>query len=391
MPTIKDITPEQQEKLLKHYADHTEVMRSLQIEAANEAQKYLWVTNGGAAVVLMAYMGSNAAIRDSTAAWTSLLAFFGGIVALGLVRAVNYHKTLTLFRGWIQRVGKAGAGETDYREPSQWLTTEANKKGWLPIALAYLAFAFFLFGSVWAATHIPQLARAQAVSTQTIAVPATASAPAAAAVSKAAFAAPDQPWAWKFLHDPNATFAGAVALFTLALVVVGVIQAMQLRRTVDATREAAVALPNIERAYVFIRVLMKDAPMLSDKGTAQSSLIVEIANHGRTPAILEQINAVAGPLDKRPQELIVPELTELPPGLVIAPSTTYELTVRYRVSAEEWQKIIGLSLALVCFGRIRYRDVLMNHRETGFCWEYQQRDDFRGLQISPDTPLNYWN
>jgi hypothetical protein len=48
MPTVKDLTPEHQEKLLKHYADHTEIMRGLQIDAANEAQKYLWVTNGGA-------------------------------------------------------------------------------------------------------------------------------------------------------------------------------------------------------------------------------------------------------------------------------------------------------------------------------------------------------
>jgi hypothetical protein len=135
MPTIEELDPGQQEKLLKLYTDHTEILRGMQIDAANEAQKFLWATDGGAAVVLMAYMVSNSAIRDSSAVWTSLLAFFSGIVALGLLRAVNYHKLTKIFRRWIRQIAKAIAGETDYSEPMTWNSTEALKGAWLPVAL----------------------------------------------------------------------------------------------------------------------------------------------------------------------------------------------------------------------------------------------------------------
>jgi hypothetical protein len=193
---------------------------------------------------------------------------------------------------------------------------------------------------------------------------------------------------WRLLHDPNATFAGAVALFTLALVGVGVIQARQLRRTVDATREAAAALPNIERAYVFVRVTMPDAPILTEAGSVDSFLAVEIDNHGRTPAILQQINALAHPTDRRPDALVSSDIRDLPPGLVVAPSTSYRQIVSFRVSTAQWHAVKSLDLLLVCYRRIRYQDVLNNHRETGFCWEYQERSDFKGFQISPGTPLN---
>lgn len=60
----------------------------------------------------------------------------------------------------------------------------------------------------------------------------------------------------KLWTDPNATFAGAVAVFTLALVIVGAWQARRLRQTVEATEKAVAETRRIGeaevRAYVHI-------------------------------------------------------------------------------------------------------------------------------------------
>lgn len=169
------------------------------------------------------------------------------------------------------------------------------------------------------------------------------------------------------------------------------VQAHHLRQTVQATRAAAAALPNIERAYVFVRVSMPRTPNLSPDGSAESSLFIRISNDGRTPAILDQIRAVAYVADQRPNALPPSNERVIPPGLVLAANTPDEQTVRFRVSNDEWQNVIGNNgLLLMCCGRIRYRDVLGEMRETGFCWEYQEAADYHGFHISPDTPLNYW-
>lgn len=382
MPKIHELDADQKERALKSYGDHAEVLREQQIAAANEAQKLLWATNAGAAVALMAFMGAKDVIRESPDAWTSLWSFFIGIVALAALRAVNYHTMLRIFSGWIDTTRQAIDGKIDVNVPREWVNVQANKRKWLPQLLAYVSLACFLFGCIWAATHLPQLAKAQSATE----VVAQAAMPAVATPSTVQ----DQSWWWKLVHDPNATFSGAVALFTFALVLVGVVQARQLRRTVEATREAAQALPNIERAYVFVRVFMIDGPVLTDDGSGQSELKVEFANHGRTPAILEQINAVAQTAMEIPTELIDPAITQLPPGLVIPPGESYDLQVRYRITRLEWNNVTGANLALFCYGRLRYRDVLNNHRETRFCWNYQHGDHFRNFQITPDTPMNRW-
>lgn len=60
-------------------------------------------------------------------------------------------------------------------------------------------------------------------------------------------------WWEKFKTDPNATFAGAVALFTGALVWVGWKQLKALNKTVEATKFAAESTYAIERPLIIAR------------------------------------------------------------------------------------------------------------------------------------------
>jgi hypothetical protein len=191
------------------------------------------------------------------------------------------------------------------------------------------------------------------------------------------------------LTDPNVFFTACVAAFTLALVGVGAWQGFQLKRTVEATRQAAAALPLVERAYVFVRVLLEELPALTHEGTAQSNVTVQILNCGKTPAILEKLNALACVTDQVPTELISPTDTSIPPGLVLASGEVRKEIVHYRVSHTEWGDVENLNKRLVCFGRVCYRDVMGDARETGFYWQFQPHRSLRAFQIAPGTPLNY--
>jgi len=162
MPKLSDVDPERRDKIVHEYGDHAETLRGIQIAAANDAQSLLWATNGGAAIALIAFMGSNASIRDSSSAWVSLASFFVGIIALGVLRAVNYHFSLHQLDGWLTQTDDVINRGADLDAPRQWLAKEINRGAWLPIALGYFAFTCFVFGGVWAATHLPQLAHAAA-------------------------------------------------------------------------------------------------------------------------------------------------------------------------------------------------------------------------------------
>ena len=73
--------------------------------------------------------------------------------------------------------------------------------------------------------------------------------------------ASEQPegWSQKVWTDPNATFAGAVAIFTFALVLVGGWQARRLRQTVEATTAASAVSREIGEAQVKAYVDITDA------------------------------------------------------------------------------------------------------------------------------------
>jgi hypothetical protein len=127
----------------------------------------------------------------------------------------------------------------------------------------------------------------------------------------------------------NTAFAGAVALFTLALVIVGAWQARRLRQTVDETRKAAKAaekaaevaekaLVDLERPILqiidpFVGI---DAPLSETNHGISAHYSIE--NFGRTPATLHEISLQFGtivePLNPPNYTVKIPIMTFIAQG-----------------------------------------------------------------------------
>lgn len=172
--------------------------------------------------------------------------------------------------------------------------------------------------------------------------------------------------------DPNAAFAGAVALFTLALVGVGFWQGVQLRRTVDATKraadaalESAKAFTDTERAYVFF--LDARQVGLVDNPTYE----VIWKNFGKTPAMVTSLRMWCGPVNEPP----LPTrgiVKDLPKGAIIGAGDTWQRG-KHKFSAED--KSAGMEgKKLFLSAEITYLDILQGKtRKTWFCRQYAGR------------------
>lgn len=54
-----------------------------------------------------------------------------------------------------------------------------------------------------------------------------------------------------------------------------------------------------------------------------------------------------------------------------------------------FKDIIAGTKKLYCAGFIKYKDILGNERETGYCWEYRPPRE-RRFRFCDATPLNYY-
>lgn len=196
-----------------------------------------------------------------------------------------------------------------------------------------------------------------------------------------------------------------LVVFTGLLVVVGGAQCYLIFWTLKATeiaaiaaKDAAEALPKIERAYVFIgttdiNINSTVITTLVGEGAQRSTRTVNsgftIVNHGKTPAILTEIFGELHLVND------VKEITTIE-GTPIAPGTIIEASGDKRFHLDDYEadhaKLEAASAnttpKLIMTGKILYDDVLSKHRETGFCMKY----DFRRREFRPmlETDRNYW-
>jgi hypothetical protein len=91
-------------------------------------------------------------------------------------------------------------------------------------------------------------------------------------------------WLHRVWHDPNASFSGAVALFTLALVGVGIWQGGHLGRSVKAARDAARAAVAAQRPWIKIVDVEVVESLFRPEVGMRLGLLVKIVNIGATPA-----------------------------------------------------------------------------------------------------------
>lgn len=189
----------------------------------------------------------------------------------------------------------------------------------------------------------------------------------------------------RFLEDHNG------AITALATVVIGVFTVVlaqstnklweESKKATESAEKAALAakssadvLPLIERAYVFAKVRFDKGVPSIFRSDGTYSFTVLFVNRGKTPAVISMLRGYATVADVPPIQLNTiprPAAEPLPEGLVIASGNAFSQTVMAHITNDDLRDLNDRSRRLYCVGLIKYRDILGEDRETGFCWEYR--------------------
>lgn len=152
--TYLEVTPQELRRDVKQsIGDHAELLRELLKTSAGHARQYLILTNAGAAVALMAFMGASEQVRRSPIAWMSLGFFFLGVIASGALAALDYHARKADFQLWLTDSDIFFANKMDIEELYERLNSRNKKIGYRPVIAGYAAFACFILGGVLSGGH----------------------------------------------------------------------------------------------------------------------------------------------------------------------------------------------------------------------------------------------
>jgi hypothetical protein len=177
---------------------------------------------------------------------------------------------------------------------------------------------------------------------------------------------------------------GLLALFTLGLVVIGIFQALFLKGTLKATaiaagaaKTAADTVPTLERAYVFVEPRIQlpgNLKAFKDTNVAAREIRVNyvISNHGKTPAIIQWIEArFEFRSDPPDNSKIIPSKFMGDEFVIKSDGTHNESEFFEEILTAEMKK--GLFEGEVYFwfyGSIQYEDIFGTTRYTRFRWRY---------------------
>lgn len=188
------------------------------------------------------------------------------------------------------------------------------------------------------------------------------------------------------INGKIATYTGYLALLAGLQFIAMVIQAFFLCKTLGATKEAANAaqdsadgLAMIERAYVFAAIRMEEW-----------KLVVDLKNHGKTPAILKSLYVTRKFHPTPPQEIDTRPKSTIPDGVVIGCNEVWPASISPWLSDSERKMLEQQDFKLFCFGVVEYLDVLNQTRTTGFCWQFNYQYGVGEWSIA-DSKLNYYD
>ena len=181
-----------------------------------------------------------------------------------------------------------------------------------------------------------------------------------------------------WIGSPESFWASWVAAFT----------AMLVYRAWTQER-ANIAM---ERAYVLATVHMEVFQM---PRTPRAPLPAEITrawviykNHGKTPAFVTLIRGYIEVRKDYPKELLdIGPLRSIPEGIVLGAGEEYRID--FIEDLDDMVPYDWVVERVLCLGMIRYRDIFNKTRETGYCWQYQERFGTGSFHIAPADDLNY--
>jgi hypothetical protein len=165
-------------------------------------------------------------------------------------------------------------------------------------------------------------------------------------------------------------------------------------KAANAAKQSAEAIPRLERAYVYIDTIVPQIRVIVRGGQDQqlhtSELTIYFINHGRTPANIVSVLALADFIDHIPTE---EDITRIMKGsatieidilIIIGPdkkSSGVDVGIATSLEGENLALYNHGKLSLYCWGHVQYRDIFGDIHPTYFC--RRSRFDGSALVFDP--------
>lgn len=149
-----NLTGEHRELRNEHINSRWSQLHALSKETGESAIKYLFTTNAGGAVAVLAYLGSVSGNEvPALSAKIALVFFFSGLLLVGLYNACMVHKHEGLFEHYKALVKEYYEDEISWDSLLSADETEVGSSN-VPYILAYLSFGAFVGGCISGAVGI---------------------------------------------------------------------------------------------------------------------------------------------------------------------------------------------------------------------------------------------
>ena len=156
------------------------------------------------------------------------------------------------------------------------------------------------------------------------------------------------------------------------------------RQSVEAAREAHAAMVNRERARIRVEVV---GDWEHDEAMAMVSVPYRVTCYGPTPAFIDSGTATAWAKNSPDYQSFRPNVSMLLPKILTPTELNGEARVmgRWPWTPAELESLMSGALFLILTGKICYRDVFGNSRETSFNL-IRKTMEIEGLR----DPLHHW-
>jgi len=129
-------------------------LSDLSNDSANQAIRYLYISNSGAAAGVITFLGVFEELRDQLWPRWMLILFFVGVLLVGIFWASRYHRTEYLFKRFRDDVHLCAAEKIEVEDLEMRDWQRVNKTAWLPLICAYSSFICFIGGAIIGLTNL---------------------------------------------------------------------------------------------------------------------------------------------------------------------------------------------------------------------------------------------
>ena len=141
-----DDTDEHRKANIEYVNERWKQLYGLEMEFSSEGIKYLLLVNSGAAVAVLAFHGSVAAVRDMGWPKVMLGFFVMGVILIGVLHIARFRGVHALFANWQSSVTEYFTEARDWLDIVEEDVARARKTLWVAY-LAYASFTCFVIGA----------------------------------------------------------------------------------------------------------------------------------------------------------------------------------------------------------------------------------------------------